>query len=131
MSLDAEPYAGALATIEQVAASEPEADDVLRQTVALLHDRFDRYSFAAILFVEDGELVLGPWAGEMEEGAHVLEVPVDYEGSAVGALRVATEDPEGFAADDRPFLEQVAALVSAHCLVGWDTGGEPWPEISP
>jgi putative methionine-R-sulfoxide reductase with GAF domain len=125
MSLGAEPYGEALAAIEQMAASEPEADDVLRQTVGLLHDRPGRYSYTAILFVEDGELVLGPWAGAVEKEADMLEIPVVYEGGTVAAL------PEGFTADDRGFLEQVAALVSAHCLVGWDTGGEPWPEISP
>ncbi len=28
--------------------------------------------------------------------------------------------------DDTESLERVAVLVSGHCLVGWDTGGEPW-----
>jgi hypothetical protein len=28
--------------------------------------------------------------------------------------------------DDLAFLERVALLVSGHCLVGWDTGGESW-----
>lgn len=30
---------------------------------------------------------------------------------------------------DRAFLERVARLVSAHCLVGWDTGGDLWREL--
>ena len=27
---------------------------------------------------------------------------------------------------DHAFLERVATLVSAHAMVGWDTGGERW-----
>ena len=38
----------------------------------------------------------------------------------MGELRAAAE------ADDDPFLDRVATLVSAHCLVAWDTRGEPW-----
>ena len=26
-------------------------------------------------------------------------------------------------------LERLAALLAAHCLVGWDTGGVPWDEL--
>ena len=29
-------------------------------------------------------------------------------------------------AEDREFLERVAAIVSPYALVGWDTGGEEW-----
>ena len=31
--------------------------------------------------------------------------------------------------EDRTFLERVALLVSGHCLVGWDTGGEAWEPL--
>jgi putative methionine-R-sulfoxide reductase with GAF domain len=130
VGLEAQPYAGALAAVDRILNREPEADEVLRQTVAALHERIDPYAYVAILLVEDGELAVGPWAGEMEEGAHVLEVPIVYEGQPVGALRVAGGDASAFAADDREFLERVALLVSAHCLVGWDTGGVPWSEAS-
>jgi len=33
---------------------------------------------------------------------------------------------DGAPPEDAAFLERVAVLVSGHCLVGWDTGGEPW-----
>jgi hypothetical protein len=46
---------------------------------------------------------------------------VDYDGSRVAELVV-----DGAAEADRASLNRVAQLVSAHCLVGWDTGGEPW-----
>ena len=37
--------------------------------------------------------------------------------------------PQFAAADgcaDIRLLEHIAALISPYCLVGWDTGGEPW-----
>jgi len=33
---------------------------------------------------------------------------------------------DGASAEDAAFLGRVAVLVSGHCLVGWDTAGEPW-----
>jgi putative methionine-R-sulfoxide reductase with GAF domain len=124
----AQPYAGALEALHRILNREPEPDEVLRQTVAVVHDRIERYRFVGILFVEEGELVLGPWKGDRGDGdAGALEVPIAYKGRTVGALRVAGWDlDEG----DRAFLERVALLVSAHCLVGWDTGGVPWSEMS-
>ncbi len=128
--MDVQPYAGALEAVDRILNREPEADEVLRQTVAALHDRVDRYSAVSLLFVEGGELVPGPAAGEASDGAETVDVPVVYDGQRIAALRVSTEDPGGFAEDDRAFLERTALLVSAHCLVGWDTGGVPWSEAS-
>ena len=48
-------------------------------------------------------------------------VPVLWHGDRVAELAV-DDAPE----EDRNFLEYVAVLVSGHCLVGWDTGGEIW-----
>jgi hypothetical protein len=48
-------------------------------------------------------------------------VPVIWQGVEVAELAV-----DGSAPDDLAALERIAALVSGHCLVGWDTGGEPW-----
>ena len=105
------------AAIEEVVARGGDADDVLRDVVALLADR---YAWAGILFVEEGELVLGPSAGEERPDAR-LQVPVAYNGDRVAELAV-----DGAPESDGAFLERVAALVAAHCLVGWDTGGESW-----
>jgi putative methionine-R-sulfoxide reductase with GAF domain len=124
-----QPYAGALEAVDRILNREREADEVLRQSIAVLHDRIERYAWVGILFLDEGELTLGPWRGTLEEGAAVLEVPIAYDGRPIGALRVATDDPTGFGDDDRAFLDRVALLVSAHCLVGWDTGGVPWPEV--
>jgi len=112
-------HEGALEPIEEIVGRGGDADDVLRAVVAALHERAG-YPWAGILFVEGGGLVLGPEAGE-PGAAPRTTVPVSWQGERVAEL--AVEDATDA---DEPFLERVAELVSGHCLVGWDTGGEPW-----
>jgi putative methionine-R-sulfoxide reductase with GAF domain len=158
-------HAAALAAIEAVVAQESEADEVLRQAVELLHDRFEQYSWVGIYLVEEPELVLGPWkgpqatehvripigqgvcgaaaaSGETEVVDDVnadnrylacfpqtrseIVVPIVYEGQVVGEIDIDSDTPAAFGEADRAFLERVAALISPHSLVGWDTGGVPW-----
>ena len=158
-------YAAALEAVETLVARESEADEVLRQAVDLLHDRFDHYSWVGIYFVEEGDLVLGPWQGpqgtdhvripigqgvcgaaaasgqtEVVDDVNADErylscfpstrseivVPIAYEGQVVGEIDIDSDTPAAFGAEDRAFLERVAALISPHSLVGWDTGGVPW-----
>jgi L-methionine (R)-S-oxide reductase len=59
-----------------------------------------------------------------------IVVPIAYEGRVVGEIDIDSDRPAAFGVDDRAFLERVALLISPHCLVGWDTGGVPWPEVS-
>jgi len=59
-----------------------------------------------------------------------IVVPIAYEGRVVGEIDIDSERPAAFGEDDRGFLERVALLISPHCLVGWDTGGVPWTELS-
>jgi GAF domain-containing protein len=158
-------YAGALEAIDRILNRGGDADDVLRQVVSVLHDRFDHYSWVGIYLVEDGELVLGPWQGP-EATEHVripvgqgicgaaaasgtteivddvnadprylacfpstrseIVVPIAYQGKVVGEIDIDSDEPAAFGPDDRAFLERVAQLISPHCLVGWDTGGEAW-----
>jgi len=108
---------GALEAVDRILNRGGDADDVLRAVVATLVER-GGCSWAGILFVEDGELVLGPEAGDPAPAAR-RRIPVTYQGD-----RVAELVADG--CDDQPFLERVATLISAHCLVGWDTGGVPW-----
>jgi hypothetical protein len=103
--------------IEQIVARGGDADDVLRDVVAALARR---YAWAGVLFVEDGDLVLGPAAGEPDERRRST-TPVTFNGDRIAELAV-----DGAAEEDRTFLGRVAALVAGHCLVGWDTGGEGW-----
>ena len=109
----------ALDAIERILEAGGDADDILRQVVATLHDDAG-YTWVGIFFVEGGTLVLGPHAGTPDE-AQRTPVPVTWQGDRIAELAV-DDAPE----EDRTFLERVAVLVSGHCLVGWDTGGESW-----
>jgi hypothetical protein len=110
---------GALEAIDRVLNRGGDADDVLRQVVATLRERAG-YAWAGIFFVESSSFALGPAAGE-PDAARRTSVPVAWQGERVAELTV-----DGAPAEHLPFLERVAVLISAHCLVGWDTGGEPW-----
>ena len=107
----------ALAAIDEIVGSGEEADDVLRDVVAALVEH-GGCAWAGILFAEERELVLGPEAGEPDPGLRV-QLPVVYEGARVAELVV-----DG--CDDTAFLNEVANRITTHCLVGWDTAGEPW-----
>jgi hypothetical protein len=111
--------ADALAAIDGIVGGGGDADDVLCGVVAALHEQ-GGYAWAGIFFTEDSELVLGPEAG-VPAGELRARVPVVWQGVRVAELAVDGAPPE-----DAAFLERVAVLVSGHCLVGWDTGGEPW-----
>ena len=56
-------YAAALAEIRAIIERESEVDEIVRQTVDVLHDRVEHYSWVGIYFVEESDLVLGPWRG--------------------------------------------------------------------
>jgi L-methionine (R)-S-oxide reductase len=55
-----------------------------------------------------------------------IVVPIIYEGKVVGEIDIDSDAPGAFGEEDRALLERVAALISPHSLVGWDTGGVPW-----
>ena len=92
----------ALEALERILDGGGEPDDVLRSTVHLLAEE-PGISWAGIAFLEEGELVLGPSAGEPDE-ARRARVPVTFQGAPVGELWV-----DGAA--ESVFLEQVAALA--------------------
>ena len=158
-------FAAALADVRRILRHEQDSDDILRQVVDLLHDRFDRYSWVGIYFVEGEELQLGPWNGphatehvRIPVGQGVcgaaaasgvteivddvgadprylacfastrseIVVPISYEDIVVAEVDIDSDAPAAFGEGDRQFLEQLAELISPYCLVGWDTGGEPW-----
>ena len=115
--MSAETRRRILDAIDRILNRGGDADDVLRAVVSALVERGGA-RWAGILFAEGDELVLGPEAGEPDE-ARRLYVPIIYRGEQVGVLT----------ADRAPgieLLERVALLVSAHVLLGWDTGGEQW-----
>jgi putative methionine-R-sulfoxide reductase with GAF domain len=108
----------ALGAIEAIVGrAEGDADDVLRAVVAALVEQ-GGCSWAGIRFSERGELVLGPQAGEPDPSRRTSS-PVVFEGDRVAELAADR-------CDDVTLLPRVAELIAAHCLVGWDTGGEAW-----
>ena len=109
--------ANVLEALDRALSSSDEPDDVLREAVRLLTEE-PGITWAAIAFLERGDLVHGPAAGTPDESRR-RRVPIAYHGTPVGELWVdGTTDPA--------FLERVAALVAGHALIGWDTGGEAW-----
>jgi hypothetical protein len=114
-------YSGALEAIDRILNRGSDADEVLRQVVALLHDRIDQCSWVGISFVEEDNLVLGPALGE--QNAEPTAIPISYESNVVAELGVVAGE---LGKEDRAFLKRVAVLISPYCLVGWDTGGEAW-----
>jgi putative methionine-R-sulfoxide reductase with GAF domain len=131
MTTDA--YRGALAAVDRILNREADADEVLRQTVAALKERVDGFAWVGLYLLEEDRLVLGPASEGAPPDPPVLplgdgpQVPIVYDGRLVGVLGV---EPGPIDAEARAFLERVALLVSAHCLVGWDTGGVAWGDVS-
>jgi hypothetical protein len=103
--------------VDRILGADGDTDDVLREVVRALVDHRG-CSWARISFVEGDELVPGPAAGEPDERRRVA-VPVSYRGDRVGELAADGAITEAE-------LERVAALLSEHVLLGWDTGGEAW-----
>ena len=97
--MSAEVYQGTLEAIEQVIAGETESDEILRQAVELLHDRFDTYSWVGIYFVEGDELVLGPWRGP--QATEHVRIPVGQGICGAAAASGETEIVDDVNADDR------------------------------
>jgi hypothetical protein len=94
-----------------------DADELLRSVIAMLTED-PRITWAGIAFVEAGQLVVGPSAGSEDQTSRA-RVPVLYRDDPVAELWVDGNP-------DLDALRRVAALISPHCLVGWDTRGEAW-----
>jgi hypothetical protein len=112
--------AAALDAVERALDGE-DPDDVLRAVVAALVAH-GACAWAGILFAEDGELILGPSAGEPQPASRT-QLPVVFQSDRVAELVV-----DG--CDDETLARQVAGLLGPYCLVGWDTGGVPWDAVS-
>ena len=95
----ADTYRAGLEAIERVVNREREADDVLRKTVDVLHDRFEHYSWVGIYLVEDGDLVLGPWKGP--QATEHVRIPVGQGVCGAAAASGRTELVDDVASDER------------------------------
>ena len=95
----ADAHRGALEAIERILNRESEADEVLRRTVDVLHDRFEHYSWVGIYLVEDGELVLGPWKGP--QATDHVRIPIGQGICGAAAASGRTELVDDVASDER------------------------------
>jgi putative methionine-R-sulfoxide reductase with GAF domain len=92
-------HGGALEAVDRIINRGGDADDVLRQIVSVLYDRFDHYSWVGIYLVEDDELVLGPWQGP-QVTEHV-RIPVGQGVCGAAAATGRTEVVDDVNADPR------------------------------
>ena len=99
MSAAADTYRGALAGVDRIVNRESEADEVLRQTVDVLHDHFEHYSWVGIYLVEGDDLVLGPWRGP--EATDHVRIPIGQGICGAAAASGVTEIVDDVNADDR------------------------------
>jgi hypothetical protein len=96
---------GALEAVERVLNRGGDPTEVLRATVAVLHERLDR--FVRVSFVAGDRLEPGPAAGDE---APVSAFPIVWEGMRAAELEVSGE----LQAADRELLGRVATLVSPY-----------------
>lgn len=124
----AQALSAAAEAVAHILDSGGDADDILREAVATVQAQVPGYDWVGISFVDEGALLLGPWAGAERAPAAPppLRVPIRFQGTTVAELGVAGPAPDE---DEQAVLERLAALVAAHCLVGWDTGGVPWDAL--
>ena len=99
MSAPADSYRSALESIDRILNRGGDADEVLRQVVSVLHDRFDHYSWVGLYFVEGDELVLGPWKGP--QATEHVRIPVGAGICGAAAATGRTEVMDDVNADPR------------------------------
>jgi GAF domain-containing protein len=99
VSATVDTYRGALEAVDRIVNRETEADEVLRQTVAVLLDRFEHYSWVGIYLVEGDDLLLGPWRGP--EATEHVRIPVGQGICGAAAASGVTEVVDDVNADDR------------------------------
>jgi GAF domain-containing protein len=95
----ADDYRSALEAIDRVVNRETEADEVLRQTVELLAERFEHYSWIGIYLVEGEDLVLGPWKGP--EATEHVRIPIGQGICGAAAATGVTELVDDVHSDER------------------------------
>lgn len=97
--MSADVYRGALEAVDRIVNRESEADEVLRKTVEVLHDRFAHYSWVGIYLVEGDDLVLGPWKGP--QATEHVRIPVGQGICGAAAASGRTEVVDDVSADER------------------------------
>ncbi len=97
--MSADAYRSGLEAIDRIVNRETDADEVLRKTVDVLHDRFEHYSWVGIYLVEEGDLVLGPWKGP--QATEHVRIPVGEGICGAAAASGQTELVDDVSSDER------------------------------
>ena len=95
-----------LAAVDHVISGGGEPEEVLQGAVAAIV-QCGGALWAAVLFNDEGELILGPHAGIAEPGAR-RQAPIVFEGARRGELAV-----DGL--DDQALIERIALALSPYC----------------
>jgi GAF domain-containing protein len=99
MSTGPDTYRSGLEAVDRIVNRESEADEVLRQVVDVLHDRFEHYNWVGIYLVEGDDLVLGPWKGP--HATNHVRIPVGQGICGAAAATGRTEVVDDVDADER------------------------------
>ena len=99
MRVSPDTYRSALDAVDRIVNREDDADEVLRKTVDVLHDRFSHYSWVGIYLVEGDNLVLGPWKGP--EATEHVRIPIGEGICGAAAASGRTEVVDDVASDER------------------------------
>ena len=92
-------HSDALDAIREILDRDGDADDLLRQVVAVLQERFDDYSWVGVYLVEEGDLVLGPWKGP--QATDHVRIPIGQGVCGAAAASGQTEIVDDVNADER------------------------------
>lgn len=98
--------ADVLEAVDRIVERGGDSQDVLQATVTAIVDRGGA-KWAAVLFNDEGELIVGPHAGVAEPGDR-RTAPVVRDEAHLGELSI-----DGL--DDQPLIELVAALLAPYC----------------
>jgi hypothetical protein len=96
-----------LEAVDRIVDRGGDAEDVLQATVTAVVERGGA-KWAAVLFNDEGELIVGPHAGVAEPGER-REAPIVFAGAHVGQFAV-----DGL--DDQPLIERLASRISPYCI---------------
>jgi hypothetical protein len=98
--------AGVLEAVEEILERGGDPEDVLQDVMTAIVDRGGA-TWAAVLYNDEGELLVGPRAGVAEPGER-RSAPIVLDGARIGELEV-----DGL--DDQALIERVAAQLAPWC----------------
>jgi hypothetical protein len=98
--------ADVLQAVDRIIRRGGDPGDVLQSAVTTIVERGGA-KWAAVLFNDEGELIVGPHAGVAEPGER-RTAPIVLDGAQLGQLAV-----DGL--DDQPLIEHIASLISPYC----------------